>query len=201
MTDSVTEAAPMKRDTGETPGEPAGGDGTDEVAAPMSRPLRGRWVTGLALLLAVALVAAGFLVGRGWHQEAEDLRGLQDDRAEVTRTAEDAARLLVGLNGESGDATLAELRALATGAFAEQVDTLADTVAGVLEQGEVDSQGDVAALGVEQIDTGGATVLVAATSLVSNTQLPQGELRTFRMAVRLQIDDGTWKVSDVEFLT
>ena len=103
----------------------------------------------------------------------------------------------------TGAATLEKLRAMATGDFADQVDTLSSTVAGVLKQGEVASSGTITSVGVEKLEGSRATVLIAATSLVTNSELPQGELRTFRMAVglvRTGAASGGWKVDDVEFL-
>lgn len=160
---------------------------------------RSRWV---AALVVVGLLAAAALAGWGWRQEqqADDLAALRAERQTVRTTASDAAELLLGLDAATGAATLEKLRAMATGGFADQVDTLSSTVAGVLKQGDVASQGTVASAAVEKLDASRATVLIAATSLVSNSELPQGELRTFRLAVGLVRAGEVWKVDDVEFL-
>lgn len=154
----------------------------------------------LGIAVAVVLIAAVGVRAWTWQADADDLAAERADRAAALEVGERAARLLVALDAETGAATLAELRQLATGGFATEVDTLADTVAGVLAQGAVSSQGEVAAAAVESAEPDRATVLIAATSLVTNTELPDGELRTFRMAIQVAQVDGAWLVSDVEFL-
>lgn len=156
----------------------------------------------LAALVALALLAAVALGGYAWreHDRASDLAAARTERSAALSTARSAASLLLALDASTGKATLARLGEMATGAFAEQVDTLADTVAGVLTQGKVSSRGSVTSAGVETLGRGKATVLVAATAAVANSELPQGELRTFRMAISLVGSDRDWKVSDVEFL-
>lgn len=155
----------------------------------------------LAAASAVVLACLAVIPGLRWQAEADDLRAERDDRAAALDVAVEAAELLLGLDADSASESLTRLRSLATGDFAEQVDVLADTVAGVLRKGQVGSSGEVTAAGVERTASGGAVVLVAAMSLVSNAELPAGELRTFRMAIELSDDGGDWQVSHVEFLS
>lgn len=166
-------------------------------AVPSARPSR-----LLAAAVVVALLISAAIAGWGWreHGRADDLAGLRAERETARTTASDAAELLLGLDAATGGQTLEDLRAMATGAFADQVDTLSSTVAGVLKQGDVTSRGTITSAAVEKLEGSRATVLIAATSLVSNSELPQGELRTFRMAVGLLRSGDVWKVDAVEFL-
>lgn len=149
----------------------------------------------------VAGIVAALVVGFGWRNDASKLRDNRASAAQAEKAAVIAARLLLGLNQSSGPDTLAKLKASATGDFAEQVTLLSDTVSGVLRAGQVQSQGNVAASGVEKSSAKEATVLLAATALVSNSELPNGELRTFRMVAHMTKVGDTWKVSGMDFLS
>jgi Mce-associated membrane protein len=163
---------------------------------------RGRdsWVLRAVLVLLVVAVGAVVALGVRADGRADRLEQGEQQREAAAVRAEEGMRLLVGIDGASGDENLAELATWATGDFAAQLETLADTVAGVLAQGEVVSKGDVAAVGVERLRGERATVLVAATALVTNSELPNGELRTYRMVVTLDRVDDDWKIAEVEFL-
>lgn len=153
---------------------------------------------------AVAGIVLGCLAvmpGLRWQADTDQLREGRQTRSDVVDVAVSSAGLLLSLDGDSASSTLDRLGELSTGDFADQVDTLRDTVAGVLREGDVDSSGEIAAAGVERLTSTSAVVLIAATSLVSNAEIPAGELRTFRMAVQLSRVDEEWKVSHVEFLT
>ena len=45
-----------------------------------------------------------------------------------------------------------------------------------------------------------ATVLTAVTSIVKNTEAPEGQQRVYRMKMTLDHTDGRWLVSNVEFV-
>lgn len=183
------------------PAEPDATAGAPSAPGPPHR----RRTRLLAALVVVGLLAAAAIGAWGWraNNRADDLAAQRAERSVVRTAASDAAELLLSLDAGTGAATLEKLRAMATGDFADQVDTLSSTVAGVLKQGDVSSRGTVTSAGVEKLEDARATVLIAATSLVTNSELPEGELRTFRMAVglvRTGGESGGWKVDDVEFL-
>lgn len=168
---------------------------TDDAGASMRRTLL---VVLVAFLIATT---AAVVVGLGWRDDADQLRDQRAAADEARASAIAAARLLVGLDQKEAPEKLAELKRRATGDFAQQVDVLADTVAGVLAAGKVDSRGNVAASGVQDISGRSARVLLAATALVTNSELPQGELRTYRIVVGLTLVEGNWKISSMEFLS
>lgn len=110
----------------------------------------------------------------------------QASYASVRDRGEQVARLLLGLNADNRATSLSKFRGLAAGDFADQVDALDKLVASLLKQGKGASRGKVFATAVEELNEGTATGLVASAAVVTNTELPQGELRTFRMAVHLR---------------
>lgn len=179
-------------------GEVDSGASGGSAPAPRRRTARVASVVGIFALIGAVLLAG---LGWHWHRQTADLEQQDNARSQASAAAEQAAQLLLRLDAKTGDQTLKELRELAGGDFAEQVNTLADTVAGVLAEGKVESQGDVASVAVEKSTNTSATVIVAATSLVSNSELPKGELRTFRMAIEVGLESGAWKVTNVEFLS
>lgn len=150
-----------------------------------------------AVLLLVLLCTPGLL----WQKHRHDLAAEQASYVSAADRGEQVARLLLGLNADNGATSLTKLRGLAAGDFADQVDALDKLVASLLEQGKVASRGKVLATAVEELDDGTASVLVASAAVVTNTELPQGELRTFRMAVHLRHTPSGWKADNVEFLS
>lgn len=178
---------------------------TGDSSADRSAGDRVRWrvllrPSFLVLAVLVGLVAAVGLAGLRAQQQVGDHRAAERAMAAAADRAEEGMRLLVGIDGQSSASNLDQLSRWAADDFAEQLTTLAATVTGVLAQGDVVSKGDVTAVGVEGTRADRATVLVAATALVTNSELPDGELRTYRMAVTLRLDEDDWKITEVEFL-
>ena len=70
----------------------------------------------------------------------------------------------------------------------------------MLNEGQVESTGEVKSVGIIDATDDHATVLAAVTSTVKNTEAPDGELRVYRMKMILDQVDGRWLVSNVEFV-
>lgn len=163
-----------------------------------AKPGRRRVARALAAAILLALLCTPGLL---WQKHRHDLTVEQASYASAQDRGEQVAQLLLGLNADNGATSLTKLRGLAAGDFADQVDALDKLVASLLQQGKVASRGKVLATAVEELDAGTATVLVASAAVVTNAELPQGELRTFRMAVHLRHTPSGWKADNVEFLS
>lgn len=173
---------------------------SDDLAAdPVPGRVRRTIFAGAVFALILA-VGATIALGVRADSRTDRLRQDESSRAAAIQRAEQGMRLLIGIDGATGKDNLDKLSKWATGEFADQLETLSETVVGVLAQGEVASQGDVAAVGLEGLRGGQAKVLLAATALVSNSELPDGELRTYRVVTTLNRVDDEWKIVEVEFL-
>ncbi|MBF6278415.1 MULTISPECIES: hypothetical protein [Nocardia] len=117
----------------------------------------------------------------------------------ILETARRVAVQLVSLNYNTAKQDLDAITASSTGSFRSQFEKLAGTFTGVLDGGKVESTGEVKAIGIVTADDDTATVLTAITSIVKNTEAPEGQQRAYRMKMTLDNFDGNWLVSNVEF--
>ncbi|WP_433567257.1 hypothetical protein ACQP1O_19925 [Nocardia sp. CA-151230] len=166
----------------------------DEPQRPANRLLG--WA--ILLLIAAAVVLSGVNVKLGLDVRA-DARA--DDRNHAVLTAANhIAVQLVTLNHSSAKQNLDAIAADSTGAFRDQWNKISGNFASVLENGKVESTGEVKESGVVDVDDAHATVLTAVTSTVKNTEAPEGQQRVYRMKMTLDHSDGHWLVSNVEFV-
>ena len=165
----------------------------DEVASPRRRLPGGRrvWTIVVLSILTLALTAALVAVVRA-----------PTDR-EVRESALLAARTyttsLTTFDVRTFDADADRVRRSSTPAFVTKYD---ETVAGLRET--VDSQrlvstGTVVGAGLEQIDDGRATVLVAVNQEILSPMAP-ARLEANRLRMVLVRDDGHWLIEDVQRL-
>ncbi|WP_431950379.1 hypothetical protein [Nocardia lijiangensis] len=162
-------------------------------------PPGSRWRAWAIIALAVTVVALGGVsVKLGL-----EVRGNQhdDDRDHaVADTARRIAVQLVSLNHTSAKQNLDAIAADSTGSFRDQWDQISGNFASVLQSGQVESTGAIEESGIVTIDDAHATVLTAVTSVVKNTEAPEGQQRVYRMKMTLDHSDGRWLVSNVEFV-
>ncbi|WP_026918180.1 hypothetical protein [Gordonia shandongensis] len=152
------------------------------------------WVLILAV---IAVIATLGVVGTRLYDARHDQQ--RDDQVlEVTR---DVVAGLVSLDYERSKADLDRIKSVSTGAFQQQFDQLAASFSQVLSSGEVRSTGSVKEAGIVDADDDSASVLAAVSSVVKNTEAPDGQQRVYRMRVELERSDDDWKVSNVEFVS
>lgn len=152
-------------------------------------------VAGLAVLALVA-VAAGVL---GYLRERA-AQTAETDRQVAVQAARQEVITLTSIGKATAQDDLARLLDGATGSFKQQFTQQSDAFKQVLDQSGVESKGVIQEAGVLDSKDGAATVLVAATATVKNTQTPDGAARQYRMKVSLQKQDGKWLVCDLEFV-
>ncbi|GGO01045.1 hypothetical protein GCM10011610_70540 [Nocardia rhizosphaerihabitans] len=157
------------------------------------------WRVWAIAVLAAAVVALGGVSVQLWldvrHNEQVDSR----DEA-VLDTARRIAVQLVTLDHTSAEKSLDAIGADSTGSFRDQWDKISGNFVTVLRNGNVESTGEVKEAGIVAIDDNNATVLTAVTSMVKNTEAPEGQQRVYRMKMTLDHTDGRWLVSNVEFV-
>ncbi|MBA8961936.1 Mce-associated membrane protein [Rhodococcus percolatus] len=170
---------------------PAAHEGEERV------PPRG-FLVGMAATLVIA-IAALVVGGLSWTDlRAEQTAQSRDEQ--VLETARQVVVNLVTLRHQSVDEDIQRVADGTTGPFRDQFTSASGSFGDVLNQGQVESTGEVKEAGLVDADDDHAVVLAAVTSTVKNTEAPDGEIRVYRMKVSLDSVDGNWLVSDVEFV-
>ncbi|MFF0814173.1 hypothetical protein ACFYVR_03290 [Rhodococcus sp. NPDC003318] len=175
--------------------------GPDTVtAADETAAARRRWpritvsITAIAAVVALAVAAAQVAV-----THAQD-RAREAHRADLVDAARTGVLALIDVHVDTADATLARLRDLSTGQFADELSDNESGLAAAIRDAKVDSSGriDSAALAEEGGTSG--VVLVAASGEVANAGSPDATARTYRLRVTLDEVDGSLLMSKVEFV-
>ncbi|MCP3421389.1 hypothetical protein [Nocardioides pinisoli] len=158
----------------------------------------GRWVAGgLAVVLLALLVATGLVVA-GRDEVDEGLTTAQHDVAAAARTE---ALAFLTVDHRDMDPLVDAVLDGATGDFAEQYAAQRETLTSEAVRTEARSTPEVVALGVGDQDDDSATVLVAANSTVTNAGTgSDGQVRYYRLRLRLVREDGRWLTSDLRFV-
>ncbi|NMO05265.1 hypothetical protein HH308_29005 [Gordonia sp. TBRC 11910] len=153
-------------------------------------------VTWLLIALLVALVGA--IAWKG--TTVVEQRTAADRNTEIIGVTKDVVASLVNLDYNRTDADLARIKAMSAGQFADQFSQVSSSMGQVLGQGKVQSTGSVKEAAIISVDDSHAKVLAAVTSVVKNTEAPEGQPRVYRMRVQLDRADDKWLVSNVEFV-
>ena len=162
----------------------------------LRRPTRrGIALTVILLISAAALAGAA---GIGWqhHQAGEDTAR--------TRTFVDAAELgvvaITSLDYRNVERDVKRIVERSTGEFAKDFTDRSKDFTSVIQKSQVTTKGKVTGAALESIQGDTATVLVAATSEVTNAAGAKQEPRTWRLRVSVTDVNGTVKVSKVDFV-
>lgn len=155
----------------------------------------------IVTMTAVVLVALAALIvgGVSWTNLRAEQSAQSRDR-QVLETARQVVVNLVTLRHQSVEEDIQRVADGTTGPFRDQFTSASGSFGEVLNQGQVESTGEVKETGLVEADDAHAVVLAAVTSTVKNTEAPDGEIRVYRMKVSLDSVDGNWLVSEVEFV-
>lgn len=173
------------------------GDSSDPVtdSATPVRHVR-RSVFGAALLAVVALGAtSGVLLQQ--HLRFESTRDLEQRYLQAARQS---VLDLTTISASTVDDDVARVLERSTGTFRDQFGDRADDFVSVVQQADVQATGSITEAGIENADDHAASVLVAATSSVTNSSGAQEEPRIWRLRVTLDNAGESILVSDVEFV-
>lgn len=152
---------------------------------------------GLAVLL-VGLGAAIVVLMRSAAVVDDDLTQSQRDVAAAARTE---ALAFLTVDHRDMDPLIDAVLAGATGDFKEQYAAQRDRLVKEATRAEAISTGAIVALGVGELDDDSATVLVAANSTVSNTNIgPDAQTRYYRLKLDLVREGDRWLTSNVQFV-
>jgi Mce-associated membrane protein len=167
----------------------------------------------LALLTACACVLVTVTVVRAIQDDDTDASSRAEGELEpasseeqqryddVTAAAAEFATALVNIRHDDFEASSEAVRALATGAFADQYEKSANGLVKLVRRSKAVMTGEVVWAGVVSADEDAATVIVATNGTVANAQTGNEPVaRTFRLQVQLTQVDGDWLTSDLLFV-
>jgi Mce-associated membrane protein len=161
------------------------------AAAPRRRRLLvALCAAGLLLLLALVLLTVQLL----------RYESVEDRREAALRAAKQSALNLTSIDNESFDEDVQAVLEGSTGAFRSDFEARSKELEQVLTENQVVSEGKVIEAGLVRSDSRHATVLVVVDSTVRNTAVPEGRVNTYRMQLELELRDGRWRTSMLEFV-
>ncbi|NMN93766.1 hypothetical protein [Antrihabitans stalactiti] len=131
------------------------------------------------------------------HHDASDQRG-QD--AAILSAANSGVTAMISVRDSSAADDVNKVLDLSTGTFKKDFEARSRSFIGIVQQAKVVTQGQVVAEGIESRDGDSATVLVSATSSVSNAAGANNESRSWRLRVTMTDDGGQYKMSKVDFV-
>ncbi|MFI7020493.1 hypothetical protein [Streptomyces sp. NPDC050164] len=160
------------------------------------RPVRpGALTAGLVAATVITTALALWLAFGLYAQREADQR-----RQGILAAARQSALNFTSLDYRHYGRDSANVLAGATGEFKKQFTAQTDQLTKLVAQNKSVSQGQVLEAGIVRSDENSARVLVVADSKVTNTAVPEGEARTYRLQLDLVHKDGRWLTSDVEFV-
>lgn len=155
-----------------------------------------RSLFGVAVVGVVALGASSALL---LHQH-QKLDAAQDLQQRYLQAARQSVLDLTTISASTVDDDVARVLERSTGTFRDQFGDRADDFVSVVQQADVQATGSITEAGIENADDRTASVLVAATSSVTNSSGAQEEPRIWRLRVTLDNAGESILVSDVEFV-
>jgi Mce-associated membrane protein len=154
----------------------------------------------VAAVLTVLIIAA-LLAVSGWmfmgHQKAQ---AEQQRRAEFSAAARQSVVTLMSLDYNKAKEDVQRIIDNSTGQFKTDFESTKDDFVKVATDSKAVTETNVTATAVESMTDGTATVLVAATSRVTNAAGAKQEPRAWRLSVDLARDGGQLKLAKVEFV-
>lgn len=185
----------------EIKGEPSASD-----TAPTEQRMPSLGASGL--LLRRGVMAAAALVGivllitavalQLQHKQSDDSR--TKDAAIVAAASQGVVEML-SIDHATADADIASILDDATGEWKSDFEGRSGSFASVVRDASVSTTGEVLGAGLEAHNPdGSSTVLVAARSKVTNTAGADEEPRSWRLRVGVTEQDGSFKISKMEFV-
>lgn len=183
-------------------GDPAGAsvpDGDDSSAparTSAARSPRSRWnvlMTGLMILLFVLAVTSVLLYVGGTDPVA-------GRREPALAAARQVALDLSTVGADNAEAQLRKLDEATTGALREEFRGYAPYLPAVLREQQISWTATVDAAGLERIDAERAVALVAVSATATSTEIPDGQLRQYRLAIELRRADSRWLASSIAYI-
>ncbi|MCV6963881.1 hypothetical protein BST27_02595 [Mycobacterium intermedium] len=182
-------------------------EATVEVAAPESRrPRRIRAATRLPSLSATVKVVAIILIcafaGASGYMVWEDHNAAERRQraANFIAGAKQGVVNMASLDFHRAKEDVQRLLDSSTGQFRDEFQQRAKDFVRVVEESQVVTQGTINAAAVESMAEHSASVLVSATSTITNADGAKDEPRVWRLRVTVTEEGGQYKMSKLEFV-
>ncbi|MFH8656493.1 hypothetical protein [Streptomyces afghaniensis] len=127
-------------------------------------------------------------------------RAAEQRRQDVLAAARQSALNFTSLDYRHYQRDSGNVLKSATGDFKKQFTAQTEQLTELVAENKSVSEGQVLEAGIVRSDARSARVLVVADSKVTNTAVPDGEARTYRLQLDLVLEGGRWLTSDVEFV-
>lgn len=171
-----------------------------EVSADVARQRGRRWPTLVCVTVAVLLiVATGAASGYMVWQDRAAVRDRQLT-AEFAAAARHSVVTLMSMNFQNAQQDVQRVVDNSTGEFHDDFAKTADDFIKVVQDSKVVTTVQINQTAVQSKTTDSATVLVAATSRITNSAGAQQAPRAWRLVVTLARDGSQLKMSKVEFV-
>ena len=121
-------------------------------------------------------------------------------RAEALAAARQHAVNFVTVDYQHVDRDTARVRAGATGTFLKSYTASAEQLKKVIVANKAVSRAERTEAALVSGDLDSAVALVGVVAPTTNTAVPDGEKKTYRMRVELRKADDAWKVENLEFV-
>ena len=161
---------------------------------------RRRWLAVATGATAIAVFAAmgaacGVMVWRHHEISREN-----ESTAEFISAARQGVVTLMSMNYQTVDKDIQRIIDNSTGGFRDDFVQRKKDFAGVVEQSKVSTTAKVNAAALQAKSADSATVLITATSEITNSQGARQDPRNWRLIVTVKRDGGQMKMSQVEFV-
>ncbi|UQA95750.1 hypothetical protein [Streptomyces halobius] len=150
---------------------------------------------GLAVATAVTTALAVWLGVQVYEQRAAEQR-----HQDILAAARQSALNFTSLDYRHYERDSKNVLKGATGDFKKQFAAQTAQLTKLVAKNKSVSKGQVLEAGITRADEDSARVLVVADSKVTNTAAPDGQARTYRLQLDLELKNGSWLTSGVEFV-
>ncbi|MET7383099.1 hypothetical protein ABZT08_30580 [Streptomyces sp. NPDC005526] len=150
---------------------------------------------GLVGVTVLTAVLSGWLGVRLSERRADEQR-----RQDVLAAARQSALNFTSLDYRHYGRDSGNVLKDATGDFKKQFAAQTAELTKLVARNKSVSEGQVLEAGIVRSDDHAARVLVVADSKVTNTAVPEGQARTYRLQLDLVRQGGRWLTSGVEFV-
>jgi len=172
----------------------------DSIPATGRRRVRSLPLSALSKVAAIILICA-FAAAAGYMMwQVHDANERAQRAANFVAGARQGVINLFSLDFNRAKQDVQRVIDSSTGQFKDDFEQRAKDFASVVEQSKVVSQGAVRSAALESINEHSASVLILATSKITNAAGAQDEPRAFRLRVTVTEDGGQYKMSKVDFV-